>query len=519
MVDSTLHPPRRLVGAPSAWAWGLFAVAAPLIAVASRLVNLGAYTGSFDEGVRAQQLLLMSAGYRPFRDIFASQGVLLLDLLYPFFWLGGESLLAARLGVVTFSLLGLGAAYWAGRAFSGRLAASIALGLLLLSPLYLQGSRLALAEVPSLVPAVFALAMTLSYVRHARWELAVLAVLGATIAVLVKPMAVAVLPAVAAGMLMHGRAGLRDLMRGALLAAAVTAVTVIAMGPYGVYEQLVAYRGGAAGAFSLRSIENARLARQAISTEGWGILVGATAGTLVALRTMPRLAVAPIVWAAASFTLILCYNDLSEKHLVYMVPPLVLLACAGPPAAWIAWSQRKNLSDGVSGTVLGRLRATAQSQGKGGLLTLVVASVGVLAYAITLPTALHQMTQIVWPDAASLELRRDRASEIELTSTFRRLAGPGEFVVSDNPLAAFDARRLVPPWLADPSGTRVDAGSLTAPLIIEQVRQYRPLAVATWRGRTGKLEDYIAWLDTNYVLIDTFGDGEWRVYAASDAPA
>jgi len=50
-----------------------------------RVPNLDAYTGSFDEGIRAEQLLLMSAGYRPFRDIFASQGPLLLDLLYPFY--------------------------------------------------------------------------------------------------------------------------------------------------------------------------------------------------------------------------------------------------------------------------------------------------------------------------------------------------------------------------------------------------------------------------------------------------
>src|SRR2546423_1082202 len=64
---------------------GLLAAAVLVLAAAPRLANLGVYSGSFDEGVRAEQLLLMAAGYRPFRDIFASQGVLLLDLLYPWF--------------------------------------------------------------------------------------------------------------------------------------------------------------------------------------------------------------------------------------------------------------------------------------------------------------------------------------------------------------------------------------------------------------------------------------------------
>src|SRR5688572_17123658 len=76
-----------------------------LVAAMMRLVNIDTYTGSFDEGVRAEQLLLMAAGYQPFRDIFASQGVLLLHALYPFFLLGGQTLSGIRAGVALFSLL------------------------------------------------------------------------------------------------------------------------------------------------------------------------------------------------------------------------------------------------------------------------------------------------------------------------------------------------------------------------------------------------------------------------------
>src|SRR5439155_1125232 len=53
---------------------GLVVVAAQL-----RLANVYHFSGSFDEGIRMEQLLLMEHGFRPYRDIFASQGPLLLE--------------------------------------------------------------------------------------------------------------------------------------------------------------------------------------------------------------------------------------------------------------------------------------------------------------------------------------------------------------------------------------------------------------------------------------------------------
>src|SRR5919202_1596002 len=83
-----------------------------VVAAAMRLVNLDAYTGKFDEGIRAEQLFLMSAGFRPVRDIFAAQGPLSLDVFYPWYIAFGETLAAARSAVVIYSLLGLLATAW-----------------------------------------------------------------------------------------------------------------------------------------------------------------------------------------------------------------------------------------------------------------------------------------------------------------------------------------------------------------------------------------------------------------------
>ena len=62
------------------------------LALAMRLVNLEAYTGKFDEGIRLEQLLLMGAGFRPVRDIFAAQGPLSLDIFYGPYLTFGQTL-------------------------------------------------------------------------------------------------------------------------------------------------------------------------------------------------------------------------------------------------------------------------------------------------------------------------------------------------------------------------------------------------------------------------------------------
>src|SRR3954464_8617427 len=87
---------------------GLLVLAAGL----ARLPNLGLYTISFPEGIRAAQLQLMAAGYRPCVEIFCNQGPLLFYAIYPSYALLGGSLEAVRSGVVIFSLLGIAATYW-----------------------------------------------------------------------------------------------------------------------------------------------------------------------------------------------------------------------------------------------------------------------------------------------------------------------------------------------------------------------------------------------------------------------
>ncbi|MCC7103931.1 MAG: hypothetical protein IT307_02195, partial [Chloroflexi bacterium] len=139
-----------------------------LLAAAFRFQNLDTAAAKSDEGIRLQQLFLMTRGFRPVRDIFASQGPLSLDATYGLFVLFGGGLAGARLAVVTYALIGVGAVYLVGRcmwsaATQGRVAGIVAGLVVALSPTYLENSRTALVEVPALVPATVAIAAALHY--------------------------------------------------------------------------------------------------------------------------------------------------------------------------------------------------------------------------------------------------------------------------------------------------------------------------------------------------------------------
>ncbi|MGE3913284.1 MAG: hypothetical protein AB7K36_28265, partial [Chloroflexota bacterium] len=159
-----------VVGPQPAGAAGLAALAglgrwadilAPFVIVAvalpMRLANIGSYSGKGDEGIRAEQLLLMAAGFRPVKEVFASQGPLSLDIFYPFYLALGQTLAGARLAVVVWSVVSVLAVYVTARLVGGRLGGWTAAALLIASPTYLKNSRLALVEIPSILPAIVAL--------------------------------------------------------------------------------------------------------------------------------------------------------------------------------------------------------------------------------------------------------------------------------------------------------------------------------------------------------------------------
>ncbi|MCC7372236.1 MAG: DUF2079 domain-containing protein [Chloroflexi bacterium] len=487
------------------------------LALRLRTANLDAYTGSFDEGIRVQQLLLMSAGYRPFRDIFASQGPLLLDLLYPFYLLFGQTLTAARAGVVVCSVVALAGAWWSMRQAAGPLAGVAAILILGISPTFLEGSRLALAEIPTIGPAVLALGCLLAYERTGRRWLLIVSALWCALSVLIKPMAVPFGAVVAVLLLWPPGARRRpalawpwrrvaaDLAIYGTVFGVACAITILLLGPAGVWDNLGAYRTGAGSTAGAKAAENLRLTYNIMSRESPGLYALAAVGTLLGLWLRPRLTVALLAWAGAVFGLFVEYGDLADKHIVYLLPPVALLAALGAglgwQSAWRAWA-----------VFTGRIAPHGRQRQAFTVAASLLGAAGIVGYLATVPT-LHRADQYLLREAPRVAAeRRDRAADLEIAEIIRSHTPPDGWVLADNPLAASMARRLVIPYLVDTSGTRIDAGSLTAPLALDYVQRYQPSAIVTWPRRLGKLDRFVGQLPAlGYRLEKSYPIG-WKVY-------
>ena len=108
--------------------------------------------------------------------------------------------------------------------------------------------------------------------------------------------------------------------------------------------------------------------------------------------------------------------------------------------------------------------------------------------------------------------RRDLAAELDMAEVMQARAGPNEWVLSDNPGAAFRARRFQIPALVDTSGTRIDAGSLTASIAIDAAGRYQPTVVVTWERRLGRLDAFTRWLPANGYRLDRTYPNGWDLY-------
>lgn len=455
-----------------------------IVAAFMRLVRLSGTSGDLDEGIRGIQLLLMSAGYRPVQEIYSSQGPLLLDMLYPFYRLFGETLGAARLAVGVYSLLGILGVYGVARALGGPVGGATAALLVTLSPTYLRNSRQALAEVPALAPAILAVAAALEYQRSGRriWLLAAGVLLG--LALLIKPIVVAAVVPIGLAALLGPRVSLRPVFLVGLVTALVIGAIVAATGFSALMDQLVEYRLKSREASGWNLRENWRLIQTSlVGREQIGLFVLAGAGAIVALITSPRRLLPHAGWVVASAAILLFYAPLFPKHVVIAVPPLVALAGAGIGLAWQA------------------VRAGRWP----GAVGAVVLTAPILMYGWSLPAIASLDVGFMNLDQGTEGQRFAQSADV--AATIAAVTHRDEFLITDHPYLAFLAQRLVPPELADPSASRVRARELTGDDIVTAAKKYDAGVVVLWSDRLRSLRTFRSWLDANFQAIKVYGRG------------
>ena len=449
-------------------------------ALPMRLANIGSYSGKADEGTRAEQLLLMSAGFRPVKDVFASQGPLSLDVFYPFFLLLDRTLAGARLAVVFYSVLELLAVFWLGRIVGGRLGGWAAALLLLASPTFLKNSRLALVEVPAILPATLALAAALAYARDGRRRWLVASAVALAVALSIKPMVIAIVPAIGLALLLRpgarARALAQDVLTYGAVAGGLIAAIVLVVGPVELYDQLVRYRVGSRDAEGWSLAENWAMLWGELRWDQPAFFALAALAGGVLVWACPRQGLPLVAWAALSFGLLLSYSPLGTKHAVLQLPPTAALAGAGLGVAW----------------------ALARARPRAPLPRLAAGACGlaVLAYLAILPAvaARDRQAMSVGDLGAEVPYRQESALIQALTT-------PADYILVDDAYLAFLNGRLMPPKLVDTSIFRIRSGALSGDEVVAQASAFDVQLMLLVSDNLRELKKFRDWADEQFATV------------------
>jgi len=495
------------------WSDVLASLAIVAVALPMRLANIGSYSGKGDEGIRAEQLLLMAAGFRPVKEVFASQGPLSLDVFFPFYLLLGQTLAGARLAVVVASLLAILAVFWTGSIAGGRVGGWLAAALLIASPTFLKNSRLALVEIPATLPAILALGAALAYQRRGDRRWLVASAVGLALALAIKPMVVAVVPAVGLALLLRKArpaALVSDLFLYAAVAGLLLAAIVVWVGPAELYDQLIRYRVGSRDAEGWSLRDNWEMLWSELQWDQPAFFGLAGLGGMVLLATRPRMGLPLVTWAVLSFGLLLVYSPLGIKHAALQLPPTALLAGAGLGTLWQAWRARPLANEHSP---------QPSPKGRGGRLVRwgLAALTGIIAaaYLAALPTVVVRDQQAMTVgDMGSDPPYRQESQLIQALTT------SGDFILVDDPYLAFLNGRKMPPWLVDTSYFRIRSGALSGADVVEHAERFDVRLMLLASDNLRQLKKFADWADEQFVVvkIDERSNRKDRaLYLAADA--
>ncbi len=433
-------------------------MAVMMVALLLRLPILTGGQIDYDEGVYWQSLRALMAGHHLFSEIYSSQPPGFLLVLLPFYGLLGQNLIAARIGVLLFSLAGLLAAYRIGALLADRRVGLLAMAVLAADPIGVRESVALQADSPAIALALWSVVLALE-TRVAGRRAALPAFLAGgllALSVLVKPLAVAAGPPLLLALLLSPAAG-RDRLRGVALAAAGGIVASAALllplhaewGP--MWDQTVGFhlvaRGVSVGGLDLYTVKSEL-----------PIVALGLAGLAVCLRQAPRLAAVAGLWAASAALILAVQRPLWPHHLLALSVPAALLA--GGLARFPA------------------LRSFDARLAVVPAALLLAASLGAAALVHQ-----HQMSD------ASLQ---------PAVARLQAVTRPSDPIVTDDQYMAALAGRDTPPELVDTSMVRIASGDLTTPSIEAIAERSGSHAFLFSTGRFLQLAGLESWASAHY---------------------
>ncbi len=499
-----------------------------------RLWHLSAVTDSYDEGVYLASLRAMHQGYGLFTPVFSSQPPFFLLSLSPFIWLFGPTFLAARGGVVFFSLIGVLAMYLLGRRLGGPWVGAAAALLLACDYLFLIQSQTIEAEGPSVALMTVAVAAA-AYAGRYPWQAATLSGVATTLATMEKLFAVIVIVPIALLFLGHlisyaqaqrgtlptGQSeskpfsprlllqrptlALAGLLAGAYLLGLVLTTALVFL-PYldqlpAVYQQVIGFHLAAGQSFASTLSQNFRLVLHN-TTATYPLMLLALLGFIVGLLRRRWHVLTASAWTLAALLILLRQQPLFPHHLVLLIPGLALSAAIGLMPA------PKTFAADLA-TLQTRLRRFLPSLGA---RQAFVISVGLPLLLVAGVLALNLRTNLDHPLGMPAA---DAARFSQIASDLRQFTTPQQAVITDDQYIAMLADRDVPPSLVDTSAVRIETGYLTTTQVIAIAQQPQVGAILFYSGRFQQLIGFQTWVEQHFRLAKTYGNGQALYLRAS----
>jgi hypothetical protein len=494
-----------------------------VVALVLRLWPIGGYSTDYDEGVYWQSLRSLAQGHALFTQTFSSQPPFFLLSLYPFYVLFGQTLVAARLAVVLYSIIGVIALYFAARATAGPWTGVAAAALLAVDPLYLSESYALQAEVPALAFEIACVAFAATAIQQSGRQRRILACLSGValgLGVMTKLFdVVALVPAVLylgqpffhaftdddgqlrrptrQAVSAHLRTALPDV---ALFAGGVVVTCVLVLAPFAshweaLYDQAVRFHVVAGQAVNRGLTFNVKLLlgmeRSAIVSHHplgeYPLIVLALVAVVLGIWRRDWRIVPPLLWAVLSFVLLLRQQPLFDHHRVLLSPPLALLGALVVPLASLATSNAHSLSTREQG-----LRAVSRRTAR--LATVCILLVVFVSLATSVLDARAGAQSV--PD-----LQRQMALVLR-TETL-----PQDQIVTDDQYIAGLADRTVLPQLVDTSQVRIASGYLTAQQLESIISRADARVILFASGRFDGVPGFREWVRENYIQVADFGGG------------
>jgi len=499
-----------------------------LAAVALRAKSLNSFPLSFDEGIHLTWLRLLSAGYRPYEQVYITYPPFY-PLVLEAVWHIWPTEVAERWFSVAYAVFGVVGIALVARKFAGSMAGVATAVLLLFSPTLFEFSRAIMAEFPSVAWSVWAIWLAWLYRDRGSRVLLVLSGLCLALSLLTKvlsPFVAALIPIIILARWVStsrlpstrqsqsqssartrfgvklGRYALyitdyKPVLVDLLIWGAVFLLTVgifvFMFDVEAMLAQVINQRLAAYGAYADENSWQNHYNRTVDFLQGDVTLpILAFLGLGVAWVRRQKNLWLMLVWLILALIMLFIHTPLSSKHFLILLPHLTIfggLAISYWMSNVIAWlNRRKNRAPAETAVDKSRpFLAQPASVAVSGLILLT----GLSLWQI--PTTLA-----LWQSMAAVP--QPPPDDVEALAFIDQVTAPNDCMITDDVQLLYWSGRMSPPELAEVSANRLKSDSLTLKELIDISDRYDCQLVAAITKRiTRALPDYMTWVKHNYL--------------------